>query len=105
MSERQVMRIAIYPIHPLQYQEVEKALSDAGLLDKADIEIYPCPDRLKFQRQPSMTIVHPHQLKRGDDGRAYCQVCGRSFPLNPAGEIDEEALLKEMTLPTRSFSS
>lgn len=46
-----------------------------------------------------------NQLKRGDDGRAHCQVCGRSFPLNSAGEIDEEALLKEMTLPTRSFSS
>lgn len=103
MNKEQVMRIAVYPVHPLQYQEVEKALSDAGLLDKADIDIYPCPGQRKFQQQPLMTIVHPHQLKRGDDGRAYCQVCGRSFPLNPAGEIDEEALFQEMILPTRSF--
>lgn len=104
MSKTQVMRIAVYPIHPLQYQEVEKALSDAGLLDKADIEIYPCPDQLKFQQRPLMTIVHPHQLRRGDDGRAHCQVCGRSFPLNPSGEIDEEELLKEMTLPSHTFA-
>ena len=103
MSTSKVMRIAVYPIDLLQGREVERVLSAAGLLDKADLEIYPSADQLKFQQKPLMTIVHPHQLKRGDDGRAHCQLCDRSFPLNPSGEIDEEALLKEMTLPTLPF--
>ena len=40
MSTPKIMRIAVYPVDLLQGQEAERVLSAAGLLDKADLEIY-----------------------------------------------------------------
>lgn len=99
----EIMKVSIQTADPRQSNQVIQALSDAGLLDIADVEIYHVRDPQKRPLQPSMTIVHTHRIERGHDGRGYCRLCGQSFPLNRKGRLDEARLLQEMILPTRPF--
>lgn len=99
-KSKPVMRVSIYPTHPLQGSQVIQALEAAGLLDKADVEIYPSPDQSISPLRPIMTRHHVHQVERGGDGRGYCRLCGRSCPLDQTGKIDEVQLLRETLLET-----
>ena len=95
-----VMKIAIRPARPQQERQVLQALEDAGLLDTVDVEIYLAPGQQRYQERPLMTMCHVHQLERGKDGRARCRLCGRSYPLNRKGKIDEARLLQEILRET-----
>lgn len=99
----EIMKVSIQTADPRQSNQVIQALSDAGLLDIADVEIYHVRDPRKCPPRPSLTIVHAHRIERGHDGRGYCRLCGQSFPLNRKGRLDEVRLLQEMILPTRPF--
>lgn len=99
----EIMKVSIQTADPLQSNQVIQSLSDAGLLDITDVEIYHVRDQRKRPQRPSLTIVHPHRIERGRDGRGYCRLCGQSFPLNRKGRLDEARLLQEMILPTRPF--
>ncbi len=99
-KSKPVMRVSIYPTHPLQGSHVIQALEAAGLLDKADVEIYPSLGQLISPLRPIMTRRHVHQLGRVEDGRGYCRLCGQSCPLDQTGKIDEVQLLQETLLET-----
>ena len=64
-KSKPVMRVSIYPTHPLQGSHVIQALEAAGLLDKADVEIYPSLGPLISPLRPIMTRRHVHQTSRG----------------------------------------